>query len=141
LCEQLRSSSCNEIYTARLPAHGGADGRPGQKYGYSALAQMAILRSFAGLPFHRQQSVHHLMGGHAAASTVLEQREFVANVLHPVFKAIKGLAAIGAVIYVDDTSNRILTQEPVIKTRAGKQRLRTGVYSRCAGHWQPVKSG
>ena len=129
LCEQLRCSSCGEIYTAPLPEHVKADGRPGQKYGYSARALMAILRFFAGLPFHRQQSVHDLMGGHVAASTVFDQCEFVANALHPVFKAIKGIAANGSVFYVDDTTNRILQQEPVIKTRAGKQRLRTGVYS------------
>jgi len=129
LCEQLRCSSCGEIYTAPLPEHVRADGRPGQKYGYSARALMAIMRFFAGLPFHRQQSVHDLMGGHVAASTVFDQCELVANALHPVFKIIKGIAANGSVFYVDDTTNRILQQEPVLKTRAGKQRLRTGVYS------------
>lgn len=129
LCDQLRCSSCGTIYTAPLPAHVKADGRPGQKYGYSARALLAIIRFFAGLPYHRQQTVHNLMGGHIAASTVFDQCEYVANALHPVFKAIKGLAANGLIFHVDDTTNRILQQEPVIKTRAGRKRLRTGVYS------------
>jgi len=90
LCEQLRRSSCTEIYTAPSPAHGRADGRPGQKHRYSALAQMAILRFFAGMRFHRQQSVHNLMRGHAAASTVFDQCEFVANVLHPGVQGDQG---------------------------------------------------
>jgi len=76
-----------------------------------------------------QQTIHNLLGGHIAASTVFDQCEYVANALHSVFKAIKAMAANGTLFYVDDTTNRILQQEPVIKTRAGKQRVRTGVYS------------
>ena len=129
LCEQLRCSTCSAIFTASLPEHVKADGRPGQKYGYSARALLAIMRFFAGLPFNRQQTVHNLLGGHIAASTVFDQCEHLANALHPVFKAIMRDAANGLIFYVDDTTNRILQQEPVIKTRAGKQRLRTGVYS------------
>ena len=129
LCEQLRCGSCGEIFTAPLPAHVKADGRPGQKYGFTARALLAIMRFFAGLPFHRQQTIHNLLGGHIAASTVFDQYELVANALHPAFKAIKAMAANGTLFYVDDTTNRILQQEPVIKTRAGKKRIRTGVYS------------
>ena len=129
LCEQLRCGSCGEIFTASLPAHVKADGRPGQKYGFTARALLAIMRFFAGLPFHRQQTIHNLLGGHIAASTVFDQCEYVANALHPVFKIIKAMAANGTLFYVDDTTNRILQQEPVIKTRAGKKRIRTGVYS------------
>lgn len=129
LCERLRCNSCGEIFTAPLPAHVRADGHPGQMYGFTARALLAIMRFFAGLPFHRQQTIHNLLGGHIAASTVFDQCEMVANALHPVFKAIKAMAANGTLFYVDDTTNRILQQEPVIKTRAGKQRVRTGVYS------------
>lgn len=129
LSERLRCSSCGEIFTADLPAHVRADGRPGQKYGYSARALLALNRFFAGVPYHRQQTVHNLMGTHVAASTVFDQCEFVANALHPVFKRIKAMAANGTIFHIDDTTNRILQQEPVLKTRAGKQRWRTGVYS------------
>lgn len=129
LSERLRCSSCGEIFTADLPAHVRADGRPGQKYGYSARTLLALNRFFAGVPYHRQQTVHNLMGTHVAASTVFDQCEFVANALHPVFKRIKAMAANGRIFHIDDTTNRILQQEPVLKTRAGKQRLRTGVYS------------
>ena len=129
LCEQLRCSTCGVIFTAPLPAHVRADGYPGQKYAFSARAQLAIMRFFAGLPFNRQKSIHILLGGHIAASTVFDQCEHVANALHPVFKVIKAMAANATLFYIDDTTNRILQQEPVIKTRAGKQRVRTGVYS------------
>jgi len=31
--------------------------------------------------------------------------------------------------YLDDTTNRILTQQPIKKTRGGKERLRSGIYT------------
>ena len=129
LCEQVRCNGCGEIYSAQLPEHVKADGRPNQQYGYSARSVMAIYKYFAGSPFYRQESVNGLLGGHVAASTVFDQCEQVANALNPVFKAFKAIAANAPLFYLDDTTNRILAQQPIKKTRGGKERLRSGIYT------------
>ena len=129
LCEQVRCNGCGEIYSAELPEHVKADGRPNQQYGYSARSVMAIYKYFAGSPFYRQESVNGLLGGHVAASTVFDQCEQVANVLNPIFKALKAIAANAPQFYLDDTTNRILAQQPIKKTRGGVERLRSGIYT------------
>jgi len=129
LCEQLRCNGCGEIFSAELPEHVKADGRANQQYGYSARSVMAIYKYFAGSPFYRQESVNGLLGGHVAASTTFDQCEHVANALNPVFKTIKAMAADAPQFYLDDTTNRILAQQPIKKTRGGKERLRSGIYT------------
>jgi transposase len=129
VCDQLRCNGCGEIFSAELPEHVKADGRPNQQYGYSARSVMSIYKYFAGSPFYRQESVIGLLGGHIAASSVFDQCEHVANALNPVFKAIKAMAADASLFYLDDTTNRILMQKPVIKIRGGKERLRTGIFT------------
>jgi transposase len=129
ICEQLRCSGCGEIFTADLPEHVKADGRANQQHGYSARTMMAIAKYFAANPFYRQETIHGLLGGHVAASTIFDQCEHVANALNPVFKAIKSMAADAWLFYLDDTTNRILMQQPVKKIRAGKERIRTGIYT------------
>ena len=53
----------------------------------------------------------------------------MANALNPVLKAIKAIATDAPRFYLDDTTNRILTQQPIKKTRGGKERLRSGIYT------------
>ena len=129
VCSQLRCNGCGEIFSAELPEHVKADGRANQQYGYSARSVMAIYKYFAGSPFYRQESVMGLLGGHVAASTVFDQCESVANALNPVFKALKAVAGNAPQFYLDDTSNRILEQKPIKKTRGGKEKIRTGIYT------------
>ena len=130
LAEQMRCNGCGEIYTAPLPEHVTADGPRDQQYGYSARSVMAIGKYFAGSPFYRQEHINGLLGGPIAASTIFDQCEKVANALNPVFKAIKRTAANASVFYLDDTTNRILDATPVMKkSRDGRQRLRSGIYT------------
>ena len=129
ICDRLRCNGCGEIFSAELPEHVKVDGRVGQQYGYSARSVMAIYKYFAGNPFYRQQSVNALLGMPVAASTVFDQCEKIANALNPVFKAIKQCAADAPQFYLDDTTNRILEQQPIKKTRGGKERLRSGIYT------------
>lgn len=130
LAEQMRCNGCGEIYTAPLPEHVTADGPRDQQYGYSARSVMAIGKYFAGSPFYRQEPINGLLGAPIAASTIFDQCEKVANALNPVFKAIKRIAANASLFYLDDTTNRILEQQPVMKTsRDGRQRLRSGIYT------------
>ena len=70
-----------------------------------------------------------LLGEPITASTIFDQCEKVADALNPVFRAIKLAGAQASLFYFDDTPNRILQQGPVEKTRGGKTRLRTGIYS------------
>jgi len=127
--ERLRCNGCGEVFAATLPAEVRADGPPDQQYGYSARSVMAIYKYFAGNPFYRQQTVQGLLGGHLSASTIFDQCEQVANALNPIFKAMILLAADAPLMHLDDTTHRILRQGPVIKSRGGKKRVRTGVYT------------
>ncbi len=71
-----------------------------------------------------------LLGVSITASTIFDQCEKVANALNPVFKAIKRVAAEGPLLYLDDTTNRIPEQRPVMKkSRDGRVRLRSGIYT------------
>ena len=92
---------------------------------------MALNKYFGGTPFHRQESLQHLLGVSISASTVFDQCEYVANAGQPVFKALKALAADAMHYHIDDTTNRIVDQKPILKKRRsnGKETLRSGVYS------------
>ena len=85
LLERLRCNTCGAYYTADLPEAVQQDGPPGQQYGYSARALMAIQRYFAGAPFYRQQTLQQLLGMSVGASTVFDQCEQLANALQALF--------------------------------------------------------
>ena len=130
LAQQMRCNHCGEIYCANLPEQVISDGPRDQKYGYSARSVMAISKYFAGSPFYRQEHINALLGAPVAASTIFDQCEKVANALNPVFKSIKRQAANASLFYLDDTTNRILAQQPVMKKgRDGRERLRSGIYT------------
>lgn len=127
--EQLRCNACGQIFTAPVPADVQADGEPGHPYGYSARSLMGIHKCLAGNPYCRQQSLQQLLAMSISASTIFDQCEALADALHPVFKQLKRDAANAQLYYIDDTSHRILQQEPVKKIRKGRERWRTGVYA------------
>lgn len=130
VAEQYRCNGCGEIYTASLPEHVTADGPRDQQYGYSARSALCIGKYFAGSPFYRQEHINGLLGMSISASTIFDQCEKVANALNPIFKAIKRTAADATLFYLDDTTNRILEQKPVMKkSRDGRERLRSGIYT------------
>ena len=131
LSERVRCGSCDHYFTAEVSEEVKADGEPGQMYGYSARALMAIYRYFGGLPFHRQESINHLLGVPVSASTVFNQCEYVSDALNPVFNHLKKLAGNAISFQVDDTTNRILNAETIQKPdrRTGKPRDRKGVYT------------
>ncbi len=129
--ERLRCNACGQYFTADLPQEVLADGEPGQKYGYSARSLMAIQKFYAGTPYYRQGSVQDLLGVSLAASTIFDQTERVADCLLPVHRCLTHSAANAQHYYLDDTSNRILAQQPIVKKQrnSDKSRLRSGVYS------------
>jgi len=130
LAQQMRCNGCNEIFTADLPEYVKADGPSDQQFGYSARSVLAISKYFAASPFYRQEQFTGLLGAPVAASTAFDQCEKVANALVPVFRHLKRQAANAGLFYLDDTTNRILDQQPVMKKgRDGRERLRSGIYT------------
>ncbi len=129
--ERLRCNTCGAYFTADLPGDVKADGQANQKYGYSARSIMSIAKYGMGSPFYRQGSMQDLLGVPVTASTIFDQVEYLANDIYPVFKAATQLAANAKHFYIDDTTNRIIDQQPIIKKQrnSDKMRLRTGVYT------------
>ena len=131
LSERLRCNACGQFFTAPLPDDVLADGDSDQKYGYSARSLMAINKYFAGTPFYRQESLQSLLGFSVTASTIFDQCEYVANDLQPIFKAMKAIAANAVHFYLDDTTHRILEQQPIEKKKRNSNVMqkRTGIYA------------
>ena len=127
--EQLRCNGCGQIHRAELPEAVLADGEPGQAYGYSARAVMAIAKGFDADPFFRQQTVQGLFGRSLSASTIFDQIEHVADAFNPVFRALMRAVAGSALFHIDDTTHRILDAAPLKKRRGNTTRWRSGVYS------------
>jgi transposase len=131
LSERLRCNACGTFFTATLPEAVKVDGSSNQKYGYSARTLIALYKYFAGAPFYRQGSLQDLLGVPMCASTAYDQCEYLANDINPVFKAMLRTAADAKHYHLDDTTHRILDQQPVMKKKrnSNKEQLRTGIYS------------
>ena len=127
--EQLRCNACQTVHTAELPAEIVADGGREQRYGYTAIALMGIVKYFGGEPFLRSMTIQGLLGLSLSASTIFDQCERLSSALNPVFRALQREAGSAALMHIDDTTHRILEAEPVVKRRGGRERLRTGVYA------------
>lgn len=129
--EKLRCSGCGAYVSAPLPEAVKQDGNEQQKYGFSARSVMAMQRYFGGSPFFRQESLLSILGIAICASTIYDQCELLANDLQPIVNALQLLAANAWQFYLDDTTNRILNQRPILKKdrHSGKERLRSGIYT------------
>ena len=129
--ERLRCNTCGAYFTADLPDEVKADGKANQKYGYSARSIMAIAKYAMGTPFYRQGSLQDLLGVPVSASTIFDQNEYLSNDIYPIFKELMRMAANAKHYYLDDTTNRILDQQPIIKKQrnSDKTKLRKGVYT------------
>jgi len=129
--EQFRCNTCHYVYKADLPETVLEDGAFNQKYGYSARSIMVLGKFYSGLPYYHQGNLSDIFGCAISASTIFDQCEQVSNAVMPVFYEFIRQAANAELFLVDDTRNRILSQQPKMKPNpSGKgQRLRTGVYS------------
>ena len=129
--ERLRCNTCGAYFTADLPDEVNADGEANQKYGYSARSIMGFPKNGMGSPFYRQGSLQDLLGVPESASAIFDQTEYLSNAIYPILKELMRIAANAKHYYLDDTSNRILGQKPLIKKQrnSDKTRLRTGVYT------------
>ena len=132
--ERLRCNTCGAYYTADAPTKVKDDGGIDQHYGFSARALMALQKYFAGAPFYRQQTLQQLFGMPVSASTIFDQCEKLADALQPLFLYLILLARDAELYYIDDTTNRVLSQGPIEKPdrRTGKLKKRSGLYTSAA---------
>ena len=130
--ERLRCNACGAYFTANLPEDVLKDGKSNQKYGFSARSIMAVAKFYMGSPYYRQGSLQDMLGVPVTASTIFDQSELVSNAVQPVFRYLcNEIAANAWHYYIDDTSNRINKQGPIIKPSrsTGKDKVRTGIYT------------
>jgi len=132
--ERLRCNTCGKYYTSELPPEVHDDGKPDQRFGYSARSLIGIQKYFAGAPFYRQQTLQDLFGMPVSASTQFDQCEALADAIQPLYAYLRVKARTAKVYYIDDTTNRILSQGPVMKPdrRTGKLRERSGIFTSAA---------
>ena len=131
--ERLRCNACAAYFTAEMDQSSAQDGEQGQKYGFTARSVMALSKFGMGSPYYRQGELSQHLGVHVSASTIFDQVEYLSNDLHPVFEHLKKLAAQANLYFIDDTTHKILSAEPIEKKIRGsdKQRMRSGVYTSC----------
>lgn len=129
--EQLRCNFCHEVFTADVPQVVKEDGPGDERFGYSAIALIAMLKYCAGMPFFRMQELQKMLKVPVTASTLWDQCEKMANVAMPVFKYMLEMAAEGVLFFSDDTSNKVLDLKPRMKKRRGsdKEQLRSGIHT------------
>lgn len=127
--ERMRCNYCQKIINAPLPPEVLADGKEGQRFGYSAIAMITLTRYGLGFPFFRLQTLQKMLKTPISASTAWDLAEGSADILQYVWKELRRLAAQGITFFCDDTWNRILSAEPIMKSIRGtnKERLRSGV--------------
>lgn len=102
--EVLRCSTCQERFTAPLPAEIAPE-----KYDATCDVSIAMAKYGAGLPWYRLEQVQKMCGTPLPAAAQFERCEAVADAALPVFLKLRDLAANGEVIYSDDTRVRILS--------------------------------
>ncbi len=85
----------------------------------------------AATPFYRQHVLQKAMRVPISTSSLWDQCEEVANALLPLYPRLIEYAANGWLLLSDDTGNRILKIEPIMKKkrRSDKEGLRTGVHT------------
>lgn len=131
IAEQLTCRLCDYRVSATLPESITNDGGAQQQYGYSARSVMSIHKHFSGLPYYHQETLNDLFGCPVTASTIFDQCEYVANDVMACFHEMQRQAANATLLYIDDTHNRILDQQPEERPkRNGKgTQQRSGVFT------------
>lgn len=92
---------------------------------------IAMQKYCAATPFYRKHMLQKAMRVPISTSTLWDQCEEVANAALAIYLRLIEHAANGWLLLSDDTSNRILKIEPVLKKkrRSDKEQLRTGVHT------------
>jgi transposase len=102
--ERLRCALCGSVFTASPP-----NGVKLIKYDESVKAAVGIAKCYIGVPMKRLETWQNMVGVPLKDATQWDILESLADDIHPIFTALKHLAAQGKVIRHDDTSVRILS--------------------------------
>lgn len=131
--ERLRCSGCGEIITAAMP-----EGLTEEKADASANATVAILRYGMGIPHYRLARMQQAMGVPLPPSNQYEMVEMLWTQVIPVYNELLKQAADSTLMFVDDTTNRILSMMKNKQERkAAGERVgifTTGIIAKKNGH-------
>ena len=119
--QKFRCGTCGEIFTAEAPKEVRK-----QKYDETADVAIALLKYGMGMPFNRLADLQKYLGVPLPASTQWDRVEHLADVIWPVYEALIREAANGKLIFVDDTTGKILDLK---KKLLEKKSPRTGIYT------------
>jgi hypothetical protein len=97
--QRVRCGLCGTVFTAPLPEEAGT-----QKYQAKAGAMIGLLKSGCGLPFNRLQGLQGDRDIPLPASTPWDVVSSFAPALQPAFDEVIRQAALGEVVYHDDTT-------------------------------------
>lgn len=101
--ERLRCNLCLTVFTAKAP-----EGVGEEKYDATAVSMMVILRYGTGLPLNRLETLQESLGIPLPASTQWDVAARNVSIFLPLFLELIRQAALGDVLYNDDTTMRIL---------------------------------
>ena len=101
--QKLRCNLCGKVFTAEAPEELGKE-----KYDITVPSIVALLKYGSGLPFNRQEDVQGSLGIPLPASTQWDIVHGAAKSLEPAFQELIRQAALGDIVYNDDTGVKIL---------------------------------
>ncbi|MFV2082299.1 MAG: IS66 family transposase, partial [bacterium] len=101
--EKLRCNLCGDIFTPQTPPEAGTE-----KYDNTAKSMIALLKYGYGFPFYRITRLQDSLGVPFPASNQWKLVKDLSELLDPVYSELIRQAAQGEVIYLDDTTMKIL---------------------------------
>ena len=101
--QRLRCNLCGKVFTAEAPKELGTE-----KYDITVPSVVALLKYGSGLPFNRLEGLQGNFGIPLPASTQWDIVHGASKLLHPAFEELIRQAALGDILYNDDTTVRIL---------------------------------
>lgn len=103
----LRCAACGTVYRPDLPEDVGP-----KKYDETAVSMVGMFRYGSGFPFERVARLQESVGIPLPVSTQWELVEDGAEVLAPVHTELKRQGAQAPVLYIDDTTMRLIEEAP-----------------------------
>ena len=131
--EKLRCNLCGKIFEADF------QGKDNGKFDAQAKAIIALLHYKSSLPFFRLEKLQEKLNIPIPRSTLWAQVESLANMLIIVWKQLVKIGANGELIYIDDTTARLLSLKLENELNKENKKYRkgmftTGVFSESDGH-------
>ena len=101
--QKLRCHLCGKLFTAPVPTGVGDE-----KYDHTVASMIGLLKYGSGLPFNRIQRLQGSCEIPLAASTQWDIVHAAASLIAPAYEELIRKAALGEVLYNDDTTVKIL---------------------------------